>query len=160
MQHIYLKKFTAMKTTTKYLTAICSVALILFFVSCSKENSVKSSTTTIPNGQSKLSVHLMDGPMAFAKVLVDIRQIAVLVDTATSQSADDDDHEWDGNYCGRGRDNHNKSLIWDTLSVKPGLYDLLKLRNGADTLLGSGLYVSGKILYRQHNQLSIGNIWV
>jgi uncharacterized protein DUF4382 len=134
-----------MKTITKYFTAICSVALILFFASCSKENSVKSSST-VPNGESKVSVHLMDGPMAFDKVLIDIRQIAIEVDTATSQSSQDNNNQWDNNYCGWGRGQNNKSLIWDTLSVTPGLYDLLQLRNGVDTLLGSGVYVSGKIL--------------
>lgn len=93
-----------------------------------------------------MSVFISDGPISFYKVLVDIRQIAVLIDTANKQDSADDDHEWDNGFCGHGREGNNKSLIWDTLSITPGVYDLLKLRNGADTLLGSGTYPTGKVI--------------
>jgi hypothetical protein len=39
----------------------------------------------------------------------------------------------------------NRSGLWDTLSVTPRIYDLLKLRNGMDTLLASGYVKAGKI---------------
>ncbi len=136
-----------MKTISRSLAAAGFFAALLFFVACNKDNSLKSTgTNSIPAGKSKVSVYLMDDPIQFAKVLIDIRQIAVLVDTATTQTDRDNDHQWDDNYCGRGREANNKSLIWDTLSITPGVYDLLKLRNGTDTLLASGLYVTGKIL--------------
>jgi hypothetical protein len=134
-----------MKTTTKYLAAIGSFVALLFFMACNKENS-SHGNAVIPTGQSKVSVHLMDDPIQFSKVLIDIRQVAVLVDTSTAQTDPDDNHQWDDNWCGRGRHENNKSVVWDTLSITQGVYDLLQLRNGTDTLLGSGLYVSGKIL--------------
>lgn len=133
-----------MKTNTKWLTASCGLAVILFFAACSKNNS--SSSSNIPPGKSKMSVYITDGPISFYKVLVDIRQIAILIDTATQQNANDDPDEWNDNFCGRGRGPNNKSLIWDTLSITPGVYDLLQLRNGVDTLLGSGTYPSGKVI--------------
>jgi hypothetical protein len=145
MQKSLPKNFTAMKTITKYISLSGIVAVIIFAVGCSKNNSAGSSSN-VPGGQSKVSVNLMDGPIPFDKVLIDIRQIAIEVDTATSQSSQDNNNQWDNNYCGWGRGQNNKSLIWDTLTITPGLYDLLQLRNGVDTLLGSGVYVSGKIL--------------
>jgi hypothetical protein len=88
----------------------------------------------------------MDDPVQLYKVLIDIRQVAVELDTATKQSSNDSDDQWDDNYNGQHRNKDNKSVIWDTLAIKPGVYDLLKLRNGTDTLLASGLFPSGKIL--------------
>ncbi|HLK28709.1 MAG TPA: DUF4382 domain-containing protein [Puia sp.] len=129
--------------TIKWLAASCGLAIVLFTVACNKNN---SSSSGIPQGQSKMSVFINDGPVNFAKVLIDIRQIAVLVDTANQQNASDDDHQWDDNFCGHGRGQNNKSLIWDTLSITPGVYDLLQLRNGTDTLLGSGTYPTGKVI--------------
>jgi hypothetical protein len=91
-------------------------------------------------------VYLTDAPVSFYKVLVDISQIAVEIDTATSQGFQDVPGQWDNNYCGFGRGVNNKSIIWDTLNITPGVYNLLDLQNGTDTLLGSGLYTSGKVL--------------
>ena len=134
-----------MKTVTKWLTAAISVAAVLVFFACNKSNS-SSSNPSIPPGQSRLSVYMMDGPVQFAKVLIDIRQVAIQIDTADKQSDADHDDQWDDGYCGWHRDKEHKSVIWDTLSIKPGVYDLLQLRNGADTLLASGDFPSGKIL--------------
>ena len=135
-----------MKTLVKWL-ALGSAATLLFFAfSCSKENSSSSSGSGVPSGQSKVSVYLTDAPVSFYKVLIDIRQIAVEIDTATSQSSQDVPNQWDNNYCGFGRNANDKSLIWDTLNITPGVYNLLDLQNGTDTLLGSGLYTSGKVL--------------
>jgi hypothetical protein len=89
---------------------------------------------------------MMDDPIQFAKVLIDIRQVVVEIDTSTKQADADEDDEWDDNFCGRHRDQSNKSVIWDTLNITPGVYDLLKLRNGTDTLLAQGQFPSGKIL--------------
>jgi hypothetical protein len=132
-----------MKTTTKWLAATAGIAFLSFlFVACSKENSGNSGSG-IPAGKSQLSIYMMDGPVTFAKVLIDIRQVAVKIDTANSNNSADSLHEWDDDY--RGCKN-GKSAIWDTLSITPGIYDLLKLRNGTDTLLASGTIPNGKIL--------------
>ena len=132
-----------MKTMTKGLVASCGLAIILFSTACTKNN---SSSSNVPPGQSKMSVYITDGPIDFSKVLIDIRQVVVLIDTANQQNANDDNNQWDDNFCGHGRGQNNKSLIWDTLAISPGVYDLLQLRNGADTLLGAGTYPTGKVI--------------
>ncbi|MEP6747137.1 MAG: DUF4382 domain-containing protein [Bacteroidota bacterium] len=87
---------------------------------------------------------MMDDPVPFTHVLIDIKQVAVRIDTAAHQKdADDTLHQWSDRY--KGCHNGN-SAIWDTLSVTPGIYDLLKLRNGTDTLLSSSLVPNGKVL--------------
>ncbi|PWT70316.1 MAG: hypothetical protein C5B59_20875 [Bacteroidetes bacterium] len=134
-----------MRTITFRLAVLASGVAMMLYLACSKENS-SNSNPNVPAGQSRVSVYMTDGPAQFYKVLVDIRQVAVLIDTATKQSDPDDDHEWGDDWMGWHRDEHNKSLIWDTLSIKPGIYDLLRLRNGTDTLLASGNYPNGKIL--------------
>src|SRR5215472_10653208 len=121
------------------------MAAIILFFACNKENS-SNSNPNIPPGKSQVSIYLMDGPVQFYKVLVDIRQVAVLIDTATQQKDPDDSHQWDDDWCGWHRNQSDKSVIWDTLSITPGVYDLLQLRNGTDSLLGSGTYPTGKIL--------------
>jgi len=144
MKRILPKTLTNMKTITKWLAASSGLAVLLFFAACNKENS--SASSNIPSGQSKMSIFMADGPINFYKVLIDIRQVAVLIDTANQQNGDDDNDEWNDDFCGHHRDKDHKSLIWDTLSISPGIYDLLKLRNGADTLLGSGTYPTGKVI--------------
>ncbi|HEY4109528.1 DUF4382 domain-containing protein [Puia sp.] len=134
-----------MKTVTKWLAATTGATAMLLFFACHKNNSTDSNPN-IPKGQSQVSLYMTDGPADFTKVLIDIRQVAVEIDTATKQNDPDHDDQWDDNYCGPHRTKDNSSVIWDTLTITPGIYDLLQLRNGTDTLLGSGLYATGKIL--------------
>jgi hypothetical protein len=134
-----------MKTVTRWLAAVLGSAAVLLIFACNKNNS-SNSNPNIPKGESQVSLYMMDGPTSFAKVLIDIRQVTVEIDTATTQNAPDEDDQWDDNYCGFHRTASNKSVIWDTLSITPGVYDLLALRNGTDTLLASGLYTTGKII--------------
>jgi Domain of unknown function (DUF4382) len=134
-----------MKTATKWLLSASGATAILLFFACGK-NSSSNSNPNIPKGQSQVSLYMMDGPVSFDSVLIDIRQVIVEIDTATTQNAADQPNQWDAGYCGFGRSASNKSLIWDTLSITPGIYNLLALRNGTDTLLASGLYPTGKIL--------------
>ena len=130
-----------MKTNNKWLPAAAGIAMAcVFFLACNKENSGSSVDIT---GKSRLSIYMMDDPIAFTKVLIDIKQVAVKIDTAARRGDADDNHQWNDDY--RGCRNGN-STIWDTLSITPGVYDLLQLRNGTDTLLASGLVASGKVL--------------
>lgn len=134
-----------MKTVTRWLLAASSAAAVLIFFACNKQNS-SNSNPNIPKGQSQLSVFMTDGPVSFAKVLIDIRQVAVEVDTASKMTDADEDDQWNDDFDGRDHDRNHKSVIWDTLNITPGIYDLLQLRNGTDTLLSSSLITTGKIL--------------
>jgi hypothetical protein len=134
-----------MKTISAWLTAFVGVAAVLTIVACNKSNSSKSNPN-IPKGESQLSVYMMDAPVTYDSVLINIQQVAVEVDTATTQGAPDNPRQWDNDWCGMGRGPSNKSVIWDTLNVTPGIYNLLALRNGTDTLLTSSIITTGKIL--------------
>jgi Domain of unknown function (DUF4382) len=125
------------------------MAMGLFFYACQKEAS--SGGNTIPAGKTQLSVFLTDGPLDFQKVLVDIQRIEVKIDTCRHNG--DDDH--DGPGCDDDHDSLSSHCeIWDTLNIHPGIYDLLKLRNGTDTLLASGFILHGKI---ERIKITLGN---
>lgn len=127
--------------STRWVVGIALLALSLFFYACQKEVSL-SSNDSIPPGNQKLSVFLTDGPTDYQKVLIDIKSIAVKLDTC--QRNHDDDHDYPG--CDDDHDRINSHCeIWDTLNIRPGVYDLLALRNGLDTLLASGFVLNGKI---------------
>jgi hypothetical protein len=134
-----------MKTKSAWLTALVGLTAVLSIVACNKMNS-SNSNPNIPQGKSQLSVYMTDAPVQYDSVLINIQQIAVEVDTATTQNSTDNPHQWDDDWCGVGRGPSNKSVIWDTLSITPGIYNLLALRNGTDTLLSSSLITTGKIL--------------
>lgn len=147
-----------MKTVTKWLVALSGAAAILLFFACNKNNS-SNSNPNIPKGQSQVSIFMMDGPINFYKVLIDIRQVRVEIDSAAKQNDSDRDDQWDDDYCGWHRDQSDKSVFWDTLSITPGVYNLLDLRNGTDTLLASGLYPTGKILKIEITLGSDNTVW-
>ena len=126
-------------------TAVLSASII---VSCRKENS--NSSGSIPAGQQKVLVSLNDDPDPnVTSVVVDIQYVEVKVDTGNFHHEDDyydEDHEEDHQHQGDEGNHHGDHFgKWDTLSVKPGLYDLLKLKNGMDTLIASGFSHIGKI---------------
>ncbi|MEP7278359.1 MAG: DUF4382 domain-containing protein [Bacteroidota bacterium] len=130
-----------MKTKHHWLLPVAGIlSVIIFLIACNKENSGSSGNT---NGAHQLSIYMMDDPIAFTQVLINIKQVAVKIDTAAHHDDTDDNHQWNDDY--RGCRNGN-STIWDTLPVTPGIYDLMKLRNGTDTLLAWGAITSGKVL--------------
>ena len=133
-----------MKSTSKPLrwlvAGIAVLLLSLIFYACQKE--VSSSGDSIPPGKMQFSVYLTDGPTDYQQVLIDIKSIAVKIDTCHRNH--DDDHGYPG--CDDDHDQVNNNCeFWDTLSIHPGVYDLLKLRNGLDTLLASSFLLNGKI---------------
>lgn len=139
-----------MKRTRNTIFVCLSVMLIslVLIMSCKKENS--SSSAVIPAGHQKVSVTLNDGPVAnLSSVIVDIRYVEVKVDTGEARHGDDyynDDHEGDDDHQGNEENHHGDRFgVWDTVGVTPGLYDLVKLQNGMDTLIATGITQAGKI---------------
>jgi len=120
-----------MKKAVKIISLL-SIALIfsILFYACSKDSSSMSST--VPAGAQNVSLYLTDGPGFFDKVLIDIRSVEVLVDTCSGRQ-----NRYQQDHCN----------VWDTLNVTPGIYDLLTLRNGADTLLAGATIPAGNISY-------------
>ncbi len=123
-----------MKKTRK-ITGVLVAGLLMsyLFFACSKENSV--SNNEVPAGKQNVSIYLTDDPGFFDQVMVDIKSVKILVDTCAKK---DRDGRWD---------DHRKDscLVWDSLPIRPGIYDLLTLRNGTDTLLAGGNIPAGRI---------------
>lgn len=132
------------KTTIWGGIAFLSVAVV-FTVACKKQ----SSTGSIPAGRQSVALYLNDDPVSNLKnVFVDIRYVEVKVDTGAVQHEDsyyDDDHEGDSSDIVGVRHDCDRFGEWDTLHITPGVYDLLRLKNGVDTLLAKGLAYTGKV---------------
>lgn len=134
-----------MKLQKKMWLGLFSLVLLasVIITACKKDNS-SSATTTVPAGKQKVAVYLNDDPVPnLTKVLIDVRFVEVKIDTGKMHHEDDyynDDHDGDNDH--HDGDHFGK---WDTLSVTPRVYDLLKLKNGTDTLIANGLANTGKI---------------
>src|SRR4051794_34880741 len=90
----------------------------------------------------QVSIYLTDGPAFYDNVFIDIRYVEVKIqeghkneDHLEDKDDDDDDHfddnDKDSDNDHLSRDQYGK---WDTLAIRPGVYDLLKFKNGIDTL--------------------------
>lgn len=129
-------------------TAIALLLLtILFTFSCQKE---KDMSETIPEGQQRVRIRLSDNPVSFDAVNVDIQRVEILVlpDSCRSggRNGDDDDDDRGCHYDNHDDDDdRDDCAVWDTLEIRTGVYNLLDLSNGTDTLLASGLTVAGRI---------------
>ncbi|HEU4607013.1 MAG TPA: DUF4382 domain-containing protein [Chitinophagaceae bacterium] len=126
-------------TTSKVLRMLAlPLAITLLLYACSKDSSIQQA---VPPGQQKVSIFLTDDPAFFDQVLVDIQSVAVQVDTCEKRDRWNDDEDEDHHH----QERMDTCRIWDSLDIRPGVYDLLSLRNGVDTLLASGTIPDGKI---------------
>jgi Domain of unknown function (DUF4382) len=123
------------------LVVLLAFVFLIFYTSCQKE---ANSSANIPQGQQRISIRLSDNPVNFDAVNVDIQSVAVQVipDSCQGHHHDDDDNDGDDD---RDHDHDARCSVWDTLDIHPGVYNLLDLANGADTILANGFTVSGKI---------------
>ncbi len=123
----------------KHLRLVCKVfgivaIPILILFSCQKQKDFK-----IPEGQQRVRIRLSDNPVPYQAVYVDIQQVVVQVIPDSCRGRGDRNH----NDC-YDEDEYSCS-VWDTLDIRPGVYNLLDLSNGADTLLANGLTLMGRI---------------
>jgi hypothetical protein len=100
-----------------YTTVFFFVIICLIF-SCQKNES----TTNIVNKPATFTIKLIDAPVAYDKVFIDIQDVQI------KSSADNSDTGW-------------KSLI---ISRK-GIYNILDFKNGLDTVLGTLSLPAGRI---------------
>jgi hypothetical protein len=108
---------------------------ILIFVSCSKDG---SDTVVVPEGQQRVRIRLADNPVNYDAVFVDIQQVVVQIIPDSCRGRDNNNNDcYD--------DNEYRCSTWDTLDIRAGVYDLLTLSNGVDTLLATGFTLEGRI---------------
>jgi Domain of unknown function (DUF4382) len=131
-----MKKF---KKSIQSISILC-LSIIVFFIACQKQ----IDATSNDQERRKLSVYLTDDPCQYDSVFIDIRFVEVKIDT--TRKHDDDDHHGDDDDDMDDDHQHSDSFgKWDTLSIRPGVYNILKLRNGIDTLLATGNIPAGAI---------------
>ncbi len=103
-----------------FLSSLFAIVTIIFF-SCQKDVA-KPEDADIPAGKNQLQVMLTDDPsQIFDSIFIDIKRIEVKVKDSTGAE------------------------FWDTLSITPGVYNILRFRNGLDTLIATGNIPSGRI---------------
>jgi Domain of unknown function (DUF4382) len=137
MEKRYLKFLTMKKTNILLYVAAMLLITTLILSACNKSASIES-----PLGTQTVSLYLTDAPSVFDKVLVEIKSVKVLVDTS-KDTRRNDTCNWD--RIGSTPHKKDSSLVWEDLGIAAGIYDILKLRNGVDTLLGSKLVANGSV---------------
>ncbi|MES2329086.1 MAG: DUF4382 domain-containing protein [Bacteroidota bacterium] len=122
------------------LSAVMAIAVCLTTMTACKKS--VSNENDVPPGKQQMSLYLTDGPGLFDHVYIDIRSVKVLVDTSADTRRHDNE-DWDR----RGSDDHKKdsSFVWEDLNITAGVYDILRFRNGTDTLFAAAGIVKGSI---------------
>lgn len=128
-----------MKKTTQFVAASLIAIVSLVAVACNKSTSVENGP-----GIQELNVLLTDGPGDFNNVFIDIKSLQVVIDTAREGKHRRDTCNWD--HIASNRNSRKDSgLVWTTMPIKAGVYDILKFRNGLDTLLASANVPKGSV---------------
>jgi hypothetical protein len=100
--------------------SLLTITMIFVFVSCQKN--VSSELSPVPPGKSELKIMMTDDPsIIFDSIFLDIQRVEVKVEDSTGK-----EH-------------------WDTLTIRAGVYNILRFRNGLDTLLAVGYVPNGEV---------------
>lgn len=125
-----------MKTTT-FFARLASLAMVLLlgFSACTKSDADTAST---------LTVFLTDGPGDYDKVFIDIEKVEVKVDKDPVKKRNDNAGAGDDD-----KDDHLKRKDefgeWIDLKYTPAVIDILALRNGIETQLGTADIETGTV---------------
>ena len=118
----------------KLATIIALAFFILSGMACKKRDLIAGKT-----GSSAVSIYLTDDPSpVFDNLFIDIQKVEV---KAEDDSEAENEHEHEAEQDENDR-NGSTDGGWITLNIQPGIYDLLKFRNGVDTILGTGNFSS------------------
>lgn len=111
----------------------CAATLLIFSVaviSCNKEAAMDNNPV-VPAGKNELKIMLTDDPsVIYDSIFLDIQRVEVKVERS------------------------NGSEHWDTLSIRAGVYNILRFRNGLDTLLAVGYVPDGEV---EKIKITLGN---
>ena len=122
--------------------AFMALSVSVLLVACSKSTSADAVGPTAT--QQSVSLYLTDGPGVFNNVYLDIASVEVLVDTSKN-TRDHDRCNWDSLGKKPALPPDSTFFVWNNLGVRAGVYDLLQLRNGVDTLLATSTIAKGSI---------------
>ena len=107
-----------MKTVVKVLLAV-TVLITFLLLSCKKESSQNVN-------KQKVRIYLTDNPVNFHAVNINILKVEVKVEVEVDSAGVE--HEF-----------------WESLIIRPGIYNILNFRNGVDTLFAQGYITKGEI---------------
>lgn len=128
-----------MKKTNLFVAATLIAIVSLVAVACNKSTSVENGP-----GIQEVNFMLTDGPGSYDNVFIDIKSLQIVIDTAREGSRKRDTCNWD--HIGSHRESRRDSgLVWTTIPIKAGVYDILKFRNGLDTLFASANVPKGSV---------------
>jgi hypothetical protein len=129
---------------------LIAIGLIcLAFSACQKES---NSSLRMNAATSEVAIRMTDSPGDFLAVNVDIRSVELLyVDSVHSGCSDTLYHSHGINhdsirYSHCDCDDDTARGRWVTLDTRAGIYNLLNLQNGLDTLIASGQIQPGRII--------------
>lgn len=123
--------------TSKFFLGLASavIAMVLVFSACTKSG---------VNGNGAVAVFLTDGPGDFDAVNIDIQKVEVKVDKDEKHKRDDNRNGLDDD-----KDDHMKRKDdfgeWIDLNFAPKVIDVLSLRNGIETQLGTANIDAGTV---------------
>ena len=110
-----------MKKSTRF-TLITIVTAVVVFYSCQKDVSSGSSNTGLDKPHT-ITVHLTDHPTpVFDSVFIDLRAMEVKLEDDTLPNGG-----------------------WVSLNIRSGVYNILRFRNGLDTLFATGNLPNGRL---------------
>jgi hypothetical protein len=142
-----IKKNT-MKTisTKKLLSALLVLSICVFAFACQKNGS--SSNT----GKSSLNVYLTDDPsLVFDHVFLDIQKVEIKVEDDSEIRHESEQHDGSDDNDRHGDTDGG----WTPVPIHPGIYDILRFRNGLDTLFGSISFDANRELKKV--RITLGN---
>jgi len=138
-----------MNTANKLTSMTMLAFLILCGAACKKGNMVPGKS-----GSSAVSIYLTDDPSpVFDNLFIDIQKIEV-------KAEDDMDAENEKEHEAEHSENDRNGSAdggWITLDIHPGIFDLLKFRNGLDTILGSANFSNSRSLKKIRITLGANN---
>lgn len=119
-----------MKKTIRF-TALALLSATIIIYSCQKENAGNNNPAINVNKPHSVSIYLTDDQTpVFDSVFIDLQKLEVKID--------DDSLGNDG---------------WVNLSIHPGVYNILRFRNGLDTLFATGTLPNARV---QKVRLTLG----
>ena len=139
-----------MKTSKTIGLTLSSIFLCISFFACQKNGNYSNEN----KGTSSVNVFLTDDPsLTFDHVLLDIVKVEIKVedDSETHHESEHHDEVDDDDRHGE------TSGGWMTVAIHPGVYDILRFRNGLDTLFGSASFDAAKGLKKVRITLGSNN---
>jgi hypothetical protein len=137
-----------MKTLQPKAFTLTVLFISLFSFACQKEDQGHGNNA----GRSSVNIFLTDDPsLNFDKVLLDIAKVEIKVEDDSEQQHESEHQQGDDDS-----DHHGEtSGGWMSVSIHPGIYDILRFRNGLDTLFGSASFDVTRALRKV--RITLGN---